>query len=439
MNTVGLITEYNPLHNGHIYHLNEARVKSGAEIAIAVMSGNFVQRGEPAVIDKYSRAKAAVDSGVNLVVELPAFYALSSAEGFAAGAVLTLEALGASSFVFGSECGDINLLEKCAEIFINEPSDFQAALKNNLSLGHSYPKARHMALSAIYGNELSEIADSPNNILGIEYIKAVRKYNLAIRPLTIKRVHNNYHDTSLDNEISSATAIRGTLANLPSGGISSHISYRINNDVNNNLNNNINNNLNDDINFAKYMPQSMFSLVNEKFGLTAPITAEDFSMLLNYKIADIMYKCGNVKEAFCNEMCRYIDMTQDLANRLFTVHKDGMTFSEYADALKNRQYTMTRIQRLLMHIILEFTVDLKVKYESGAVPYIRILGIDNRGREYLNSVKKSAEAPIITKTANYKQLLSEDIYAASIYNQAVAGKYKQTAFDEFRQGVYIKN
>lgn len=419
MNTVGLITEYNPLHNGHIYHLNEARNKSDAEIAISVMSGNFVQRGEPAVIDKYSRAKAAVDSGVNLVAELPSFYALSSAEGFASGAALTLEALGASSFVFGSECGDINLLEKCAEIFINEPVDFQSELKNNLSMGHSFPKARHMALSAIYGNELSEIADSPNNILGIEYIKAIRKYNLSIQPMTIKRIQNNYHDTFLADEISSATAIRGKIIDLSA-------------DI-------INNNSNEDINLAKYMPQSMFSVFNAKLGHTAPIAAEDFSMLLNYKIADIIYKCGGNKDAFCTKMCKYIDMTQDLANRLFAVHKDGMTFSGYTDALKNRQYTMTRIQRILMHIILEFTVDLKAKYELGIVPYIRILGMDDKGRQHLNSIKKSAGIPIITKTADYKNLLSEDIYAASIYNQVVASKYGQMAFDEFRQGVYIKN
>lgn len=419
MNTVGLITEYNPLHNGHIYHLNEARNKSGAEIAVAVMSGNFVQRGEPAVIDKYSRAKAAVDSGVNLVVELPAFYALSSAEGFAAGAVLTLEALGAGSFVFGSECGDINLLEKCTEIFINEPVDFQSELKNNLSMGHSYPKARHMALSAIYGNKLSEIADSPNNILGIEYIKAVRKYKLDIRPLTIKRVQNSYHDTALNNEISSATAVRQRIIDLSAGITASE--------------------LNDKINLAKYIPTYMLSAFNEKFGHTAPIAADDFSPLLNYKIADIMYKCGGDKYAFCTEMCRYIDMTKDLANRLFAVHKDGMTFSEYTAALKNRQYTTTRIQRLLMHIILEFTLDLKAKYEAGAAPYIRILGMDDKGRRHLSLIKKSSEVPIITKAADYKNLLSEDIYAASVYNQAVAGRYGKTAFDEFRQGVYIKN
>ncbi len=419
MNAVGLITEYNPLHNGHIYHMNRAREISGADIAVAVMSGNFVQRGEPAVIDKYSRAKAAVDSGINLVVELPSFYALSSAEGFAAGAVLTLDALCADSFVFGSECGDIDLLEKCAEIFINETADFQTALKNNLSMGHSYPKARHMALSDLYGNELADVADSPNNILGIEYIKAVKKYNSAIRPLTIKRVQNNYHDTALNNEIASATAIRKNIVDLSDNNTDSQIALNINLD--------------------KHMPQPMNSLINANFGHTAPISINDFSMLLNYKIADIIYKCGNNKEAFCIEMCRYIDMSEDLANRLFAVHKAGLSYTEYADALKNRQYTMTRIQRILMHIILEFTIDLKAKYESGAAPYIRILGIDGKGRQYLNSIKKSSEVPIITKTASYKKLLSEDIYAASIYNQAVAGKYNRTAFDEFRQGVYIKD
>ena len=216
MKAVGLITEYNPLHNGHIHHLNAAKELTGADLAVCVMSGNFVQRGEPAIIDKYNRAKAAIDSGVNLVVELPTYYALSSAEWFATGATLTLDALKVDSFVFGSECDNITLLSQCADILFREPDDYKAELKNNLANGNSFPKARHMALSKIYGKELTNVCESPNNILGIEYIKSVKKLGLAIKPKTIKRIEAGYHDGSLDNAtisgIASATAIRNGIA-----------------------------------------------------------------------------------------------------------------------------------------------------------------------------------------------------------------------------------
>ena len=319
MKAVGLITEYNPLHNGHIYHLNRAREISGADVVIAVMSGNFVQRGEPAIIDKYSRAKAAIDSGINLIVELPTFYALSSAENFARGAVLTLESLKADCIVFGSECGDISALEKCADIFLNEPDDYRAHLQADVAAGLSYPKSRRNALENTYGKSLADITDTPNNILGIEYIKAIKQYALSIKPFTAKRIETGYHDTSLDNTIASATAIRKGILDILQNG--------------------------DDC-LSSYMPKPMADAVKDSLNICTPIVPHDFSSILNYKISLIMLKCNNKKTEFCKELCRYIDVTPDIANRLYAVHKDNMTFSDYADALKNKQYTMTRIIRL---------------------------------------------------------------------------------------------
>ncbi len=411
MKAVGLITEYNPLHNGHIHHLTASKELTGAEVAVCVMSGNFVQRGEPAIIDKYSRAKAAIESGINLVVELPTYYALSSAEWFATGSVLTLDALKTDSLVFGSECGNIDALSKCADILLNEPVEFKDTLKAALALGNSFPKARHMALSQVYGEELAAVCDSPNNILGIEYIKAIKQFNCSIVPETIKRIESSYHDTTLTKDtelgIASATAIRN--------GITQHIN-----------------------NLSEYMPVAMSATFDEYIGKTSPVLPDHFSTILNYKISEIMYRSLHNKDRFSYELCQYIDVTGDLANRLFSIHRDGMSFSEYAEALKNKQYTMTRINRVLMHIILGLTVNLKAKYESGKIPYIRILGMDKKGQDYLNSVKKKIETPMIIKPANYKDLLSEDLYAVSVYNQTISATYGTTPIDEYRQGIYIK-
>lgn len=413
MKAVGLITEYNPLHNGHIHHLNAAKELTGADVAVCVMSGNFVQRGEPAIIDKHSRAKAAIDSGVNLVVELTTYYALSSAEWFAAGATLTLDNLAVDSFVFGSECDDIALLSECADIFLNEPADYKISLKANLSAGNSFPKARQLALSEVYGKDLADICETPNNILGIEYIKAVKKLGLSIRPLTIKRIEAGYHDTTLatndeiPQNIASATAIRN--------GITQHI-----------------NNLSD------YMPKSITNAFDELIGKTTPILSDHFSAILNYKISEIMYRCHNNKAEFCKELCRYIDVTKDLANRLFALHSDGMTFTEYAEGLKNKQYTLTRINRMLMHIILELTVDLKDKYETENIPYIRVLGMDNKGREYLNSIKKHIDIPMVIKVADHKDVLLEDLHATSVYNQVVSNVYGTVPISEYKKSIYIR-
>ena len=227
MKAVGLITEYNPFHNGHLYHLREAVKMTQADVCIAVMSGNFVQRGEPAMIHKYARCRAAVDCGVNLVVELPSFYALSSAEFFADGAVQVCDALAVSSLVFGSECGELTPLQAAADILVREPDDYRQSLKNALSTGKTVPQARQealihclnvsghcasadSALNLLPHEELLELLANPNNILGIEYLKALQKHHSPIAPFTLKRAGDGYHKETLSGSaaFSSASAIR---------------------------------------------------------------------------------------------------------------------------------------------------------------------------------------------------------------------------------------
>lgn len=216
MKVVGLITEYNPFHNGHKYHLEASKEKASATHSIAVMSGNFLQRGEPALLDKWTRAKMAVDSGVDLVLELPTVFATQSAEYFAHGALSVLEDTNVvDSLCFGSELGDTELLKDIADVLVDEPLEFKNILKKHLNLGLSFPKARSLALKAFFEHakyshfeKIEKIVESPNNILGIEYMKSLIKLKSKITPLTIKRVYSNYHDKDINSSIASATSIR---------------------------------------------------------------------------------------------------------------------------------------------------------------------------------------------------------------------------------------
>ena len=189
MNVLGIVTEYNPLHNGHIHHLKESLAVSSADAAVCVMSGNFVQRGEPAIVDKWIRAEIALNSGMDLVIELPAVYALSSAELFAFGAIKILDSLGfVSSICFGSETGVLEPLDAVAEILSNEPEEYKVFLKKFLEKGLSYPAARESALNEFFGADMAEVVSSSNNILGIEYLKALKRLNSPIRAFTIRRI-----------------------------------------------------------------------------------------------------------------------------------------------------------------------------------------------------------------------------------------------------------
>ncbi|MCF0149353.1 MAG: nucleotidyltransferase, partial [Clostridium sp.] len=215
MNITGIITEYNPFHNGHLYHLNTAKKATNCDAVVCIMSGNFVQRGEPAIIDKWKRAEMALLNGVDLIIELPAFYAVSSAEFFAKGAVNILDRLGVvDNIFFGSECGDIDLLYKIARILTNEPKELKLKIKENLKSGITYAKAREKALINILNEDsLNEVLLNSNNILGIEYIKAILKSNSNITPLTMKREGSKYNDKELNTIFSSATSIRENIKN----------------------------------------------------------------------------------------------------------------------------------------------------------------------------------------------------------------------------------
>src|SRR5690625_1460837 len=206
MNACGLVVEYNPFHNGHLYHVNEARKVSNAQIIVAVMSGSFLQRGEPAIIDKFHRTKAALQAGVDIVIELPYPYAVQSSELFAKGAILSLQQLGVTSICFGSESGNITDFINGINQLQQNKTLFDQTIKSYVAKGYSYPKATSYAYEAIGMEHVNLI--KPNNILGYNYVKTIVENNFQIKPLTIRRIHNDYHEQHIGSEIASATSIR---------------------------------------------------------------------------------------------------------------------------------------------------------------------------------------------------------------------------------------
>ena len=214
MRVVGLIAEYNPYHNDHKYHIEKAKELATADYAIVVMRGNFVQRGTPAIMPKHLRAEAALKCGADLGIELPVYYATGTAEQFAYGAVSLLDKLGCvDAICFGSECGDIEPLKSLAKILCDEPAEYKENLQFNLRSGMSFPLARQKAIQAVCdSSHLTELLEQPNNILGIEYLKALYRLGSNIEPLTIRREASHYHDTELQEQFSSASALRGTIS-----------------------------------------------------------------------------------------------------------------------------------------------------------------------------------------------------------------------------------
>lgn len=381
MKTVGLITEYNPFHNGHAYHIQKALEVTGADAAVAVMSGNFVQRGTPAIMPKDLRAKCALLSGAAIVLELPVCFSTGSAEYFAQGAISLLDQLGCDSFCFGSECGDISKLDQVAELLTDEPEDYRNALKAALKEGYSFPAARQMALDAY-----ADVLSTPNNILGIEYLKALKKRNSKIVPHTIARIGSGYHAPSISGTLSSATAIRADIQDLSS--------------------------------VKEQIPASCFSLMEETFGTRYPIVSNDFSLILKAKLL------SETKES----LCRYMDVTPDLANRILRQRNQFLNFEQFCDCLKTKELTRSRISRSLIHILLGIT-DAVIEDLHASVPYARILGFRSDASAVFSTLKQSASIPLISSPAQAdlnaagRVLLNLDLYASDLYESVITDKY----------------
>ena len=332
MKIVGLITEYNPFHNGHQYHIQKSLEITGADTAIVVMSGDYVQRGTPAIMPKHLRAEMALRCGAAAVFELPVCYATATAELFALGAVSFLEQLGIVDFLcFGSECNDLRALQKIAEILFEEPAGYTQLLKRHLKNGISFPAARQKALSSYMGiSDSSFLLNDPNNILGIEYLKALRRVGSKIRPFTIKRMGADYHDQTLRSNYSSASAIRSLLAYS-----SSMLQTEpIGNTFENTPFSSILNELEDQV------PKSCLTLLKDYHKVLYPVYQNDFSLLMKYKLLNKTPK----------SLMRYMDVSETLANRIQKNLNEFFNYRQFCELLKTKELTQTRINLSLIHI-----------------------------------------------------------------------------------------
>ena len=448
MNITGLIVEYNPFHNGHIYHLQKSLEKTNADASIAVMSGNFIQRGEPALFDKFSRAKAAVESGVDLVVELPSIYSSQSAELFAKGSVSLLNSLGCvNSICFGSEEGNINALYLIASILCLEPQEFKEKLSSYLSEGMLFPTARNKALfdyinspdfsfgnnfNSIYLSEerLNDILSSSNNILGIEYIKQLILLKSDIKPFTIGRIHSEYNSEEISGNINSATAVRKKLYEIISSkeNNSSDIdelikSIQTSTDITNSI------------------PESTLNMItsNIEKGFL-PMYPEYFFETL---ISTIIRDKKNLES--------YFDISEGIENKIFKAALVAKNYDELLNLVKSKRYTMTRIKRCLNNILLGITKDdMELAKGINTIPYVRILAFNSKGREIIREIKKSSEIKIINKFSevehfmddkNFKFLIENDIKCTDIYNTIYYKKNRSLlkgSMDYFIKPIYIR-
>ena len=411
MNIVGLITEYNPFHNGHLYHIQEAKRVAKADAAVVIMSGNFVQRGAPAIMPKHLRAKSALLSGADLVLELPVCFATGSAEFFAMGAIALLDSLGCvDSICFGSECGDSEILGKIAKILSEEPDDYKKALQNALRKGMSFPQARQHALQEYFinnhfdANALADVLSQPNNILGIEYMKALYQRNSSMKAYSIRRIGAGYHESELTEKYSSASAIRQSLAK---DSLSESI-YR-------------------------QLPFAAQTIMKETFDMRYPVYANDFSLILKYKLLQETKK----------SLTSYMDVSEDLANRIINLRNDFQSFDDFCDALKTKDMTYARISRGLLHILLNIRTEHLANYKkNGYCHYAHILGFRKSSTELLSLLKGTSKVPLLTKLTQTEdlseagcQMLLQDIFAGDLYESVITDKFDTPFINEYQQQI----
>ncbi|MCM3594425.1 nucleotidyltransferase [Metabacillus idriensis] len=377
MKAVGLVVEYNPFHNGHLYHLQASKEKSEADTVIAVMSGHFLQRGEPALVSKWSRTKMALQQGADLVVELPYAFATQKAEIFSDGAISILEALKCHSVCFGSENGEITPFLETAKTLAERDSDYQDAIKYYMKQGISYPSAQTKAYQSLDTGGHTLDLSMPNNILGYQYVKAIQKQGSAISPLTIKRTSAGYHDEEFnETPIASATSIRKAIFSEENKDIQSFVPETTWD------------------NLKKY---------NDDFDTFHQW--EDYFGFLKYTICTMTH--GELKQIY--------EVEEGLENRVKSLIHQAASFKDFMEQLKTKRYTWTRLQRLCLHILTRTTKDQMKLNETGS-PYLRLLGMSSQGRAYLNSIKKTVDRPIVSTLSAFSHpLLDLDIKAASVY------------------------
>ena len=402
MKIVGLITEYNPFHAGHLYHMQRARELTGADYCVVLMSGSFVQRGEPAIFDKYRRTKAALLAGADLVLEMPVAFSTASAHEFAAYGVALLSAIGVDAVVFGSECGQIEFLKQAASALNHESAEFQERLRKGLKAGLTYPQARAKALEM--EDTWASVLTSPNNILGIEYLRAAEDLHSPMEFYTISRKGSGYHeDTLADANFPSASAIRAIIRNS----------------------------LSKDKDLLDILASHLPAVTHPAYTGAVPVFVDDFSELLNAAVLQMQATFS------------IADLSPELAARLAKPPYFPLSFEERIQALKTRQLTYTRVSRALLHLVLGMREeDISRWKDEGYALYARILGFRRQSSPLLSCLHKKSSIPLITKMADAAQnlspsalaLLEQEVYASHLY-QTVRMKRSGVFQNEYTEGL----
>ncbi|QQZ08051.1 nucleotidyltransferase [Heyndrickxia vini] len=406
MKSTGLIVEYNPFHNGHFFHVEEARKRTNADVVIAVMSGNFLQRGEPAIISKWARAKMALLAGVDIVVELPYAFAVQHAEIFAYGSITILHALKCNYFCFGSESGDINEFSSAIDLIENYHMEYETSVKELMKTGVSYPTALSQSFKKIFTDHKNPIdLSKPNNILGFHYMQTNNTFQSPMQAVTIKRKNANYHDEEFaSSTIASATSIRKA-------------TFESNQSING---------------IEQYVPKTTSNVLQDYYN--------GYQTFHNWELywPFLQYRLLSIEET---DLANIYEIEEGIEHRLKRHAKDAVSFHDFMQRVKTKRYTWTRIQRMCVHILTNTKKNEMFRHHKH-VEYIRLLGMTENGRKYLNQIKKDIDVPLISKVSSIpNELIELDIRASNVYSQGLQEPFKQKLFKaEYAQPpLYIHN
>lgn len=400
MKTAAIICEYNPFHNGHLYQIEQIKSQLAVDHIIAVMSGDFVQRGTPAFCGKYTRAELALKNGIDLVLELPVCYSSASAEYFAYGSISLLNSLNCVDYlVFGTETGSLQPLKNCARLFTEEPEEYRELLQDQLKKGLSFPAARAYSASRILGTDMSVLLSAPNNILAVEYLKALSKCGSSMEPYTIRRIGSDYHDTNM-TVFPSATGIRTEIMHH---GIRPDLKFGV--------------------------PQDTFRYFETCYHVDFPVRFNDFSEMMYYQL---------ILETHPE---RYLDYHPELMDRIMKKHKNFCDIETLISDVKSKNFTHARICRYLLHLLLKITEE----QASCSCQYAKILGMRKSHSTFIKHLNKSSSIPVIQKISQYKSMLDGDalssfeqtLCATELYRYTINKKYQTKQISELTQSLLI--
>ena len=408
MKVCGIVAEYNPFHNGHENQIKQAREITGADKVVVVMSGDFTQRGLPAFLDKYKRTEMALKGGADLVLELPLYYSVGSAEFFASGSIALLDKLGiVDSLCFGSECGDIGLLNDIADILNDRKEELHDVIREKMKTGLSYPIARAQTIEEMIPDSFEHVQamSEPNNILGFEYLRAIKQRGSSIEPFTNLRIGSGYHDRMVQSTLSSAMAIRESV--YETGELDK---------------------------IRSQVPYYVFDIMKEAFNETFPIFEQDISAMLKYKL---------LLDA-ATGYTSYVDISSDFSDKILKNLNRYSSFSQFCDLLKSKDITYARVSRSLLHILLNIRKDRMDQFKADDyIYYARMLGFREESKDLLTEIKNHSTIPLLSKLADAKNhlddrgmtMLEGDIQAAHIYDTLVTEKFHAATISEYSREI----